>query len=247
MERGSSARPMRSTTRALGLPRRRAGSASTITRSPVRAVPISCGWIENSVLIRLSVGVRRPKPSLPFSNSPTTRCARLSKPPDRARLVDVGIGLLQRHQHAVAGGQRPVDLLVVDDDDLRLGVVGALVDRARPQIAVGVGADHLHDRHLGQLAGRRQLFAIAVDLAFLLQLLEQRLERDAVRAFQVESARDLALADRAFALADEGEDLFLGGEGDMLRTALLSRLRRRRPAVCQACGALNSISIKANS
>ena len=156
--------------------------------------------------------------------------------PDGARLVDVGIGLLQRHQHAVAGGERPVDLLVVDDDDLGLGVIGALVDRPRPQIAVGIGADHLHDGHLGQLAGRRQLLAIAVDLAFLLQLLEQRLERDAVRALQVEGARDLALADRAFAFADEGEDLFLGGEGDMLRTALLRGcvvvgLRFVRPAV----------------
>ena len=79
----------------------------------------------------------------------------------------------------------------------------------------------LADRHLGQLAGRRQLPPGAVDLAVLLQLLEQRLERNAVGALQMEGARDLALADRAFAFADEGEDLFLGGEGDMLRTTLL--------------------------
>jgi hypothetical protein len=52
----------------------------------------------------------------------------------------------------------------------------------------------------------------------------------------VEGARDLALADRPFAFADEGQHLFLGGKGDMLRTALLRGsvvvgLRFVRPAV----------------
>ncbi len=224
MDRGSSARPIRSTTRALGVPRRRAGSASTITRSPVRALPISRGWMENSVLIRLSVGVNAAEPVLALLEQPDHPLRAAFEPSDGARLVDIGVGLLQRHQHAVARGQGPIDLLVVDDDDLRLRIVRPLIDRARPQIAVGIGADHLDHGHFGQHAGGRQLpVAAAIDLAVLFQLLQQRLQRDAVGALQVEGARDLALADRPLAFADEGQHLFLGGEGDMLRAARLCR------------------------
>ena len=182
-------------------------------------------------MIRLSVGVEAAEAVLAFLEQPDHPLGAALQAADGTRLVDVGIGLLERHQHAVAGGKRPVDLLVVDDDDLRLGVVRALVDRSRPQIAVGVGADHLHHRHLGQLTRRGQLLAIAVDLAVLLEFLEQRLERDAVRPLQVEGARDLALADRPLAFADEGEDLILGGKGDMLRTALLAPVVQGRAVV----------------
>ncbi len=108
----------------------------------------------------------------------------------------------------------------------------------RPQVAIGIRTDDLHHRDFGQLAGRRQLaLAAAVDIAGALQLLQHRLQRDALGPFEVEGARDLVLADRAVAFLDEGQDLFLGRERDMLRPALLF-LRRVVPSLTRVLFAI---------
>ena len=65
----------------------------------------------------------------------------------------------------------------------------------------------------GQGAGVMQLLAAALDAAFVGQFAQHALERGAVGVLQPEGAGDLARADLAGLLADEGEDLFLGGEG----------------------------------
>ena len=51
-------------------------------------------------------------------------------------------------------------------------------------------------------------------LAFVGQFAQHALELGAAVVLQIEGAGDLARADLAGLVADEGEDFFLGGEGD---------------------------------
>ena len=60
-----------------------------------------------------------------------------------------------------------------------------------------------------------QLLAAALDAAFVGELAQHALERGAVGVLQAEGARDLARADLAGLLADEGEQFVLGGEGGL--------------------------------
>ena len=65
----------------------------------------------------------------------------------------------------------------------------------------------------GRVPGVMQLLAAALDLALVGELAQHALELGAVGILQAEGARDLARADLAGLLADEGEDVVLGGEG----------------------------------
>ena len=58
-----------------------------------------------------------------------------------------------------------------------------------------------------------QLLAAALDAAFVGELAQHALERGAVGILQAEGARDLAGADLAAVLADEGEEVVFGREG----------------------------------
>ena len=77
-----------------------------------------------------------------------------------------------------------------------------------------------------------------LDAAFVGEFAQHALERGAVGVLQAEGARDLAGADLAGLLADEGDDVVFGGEGrfavgtfhdsDRSQQALLERLPSRR-------------------
>ena len=58
-----------------------------------------------------------------------------------------------------------------------------------------------------------QFLAAALDHAFVGELAQHVLERGAVGVLQAEGAGDLAGADLAGLLADEGEKVVFGGEG----------------------------------
>ena len=66
-----------------------------------------------------------------------------------------------------------------------------------------------------------------LDAAFVGKLAQHALELDAAVVLQVEGARDLAGADLAGVLADEGEDFFLAGEGDCFGRCLANELPDR--------------------
>src|SRR4029079_12188390 len=75
-----------------------------------------------------------------------------------------------------------------------------------------------------------QLLALGFDAAFVGQFATQALQFNPAVVFQMEGACDLAGADLAGLVADEGEDFFLAGEGDWLGMMLgqMSSLRLRR-------------------
>src|SRR5262249_62269457 len=89
--------------------------------------------------------------------------------------------------------------------------------------------------------GRQPALTAAIDLAVALQLADQRLERDAVGALDLEGAGDLAAAHRRRAVADEVEDLLAAGQGRLPLAAL------GHGAAAQADGVLTSTSLKAKS
>ena len=61
-----------------------------------------------------------------------------------------------------------------------------------------------------------QLLAALLDAALVGELAQHALERGAVGVLEAEGARDLAGADLAGLLADEGEESSLEGSGDWL-------------------------------
>jgi len=58
-----------------------------------------------------------------------------------------------------------------------------------------------------------QLLAAALDQALVGEFAQHALERGAIGVLEAERARDLAGADLAGLLADEGEEVVSGGEG----------------------------------
>ena len=102
-----------------------------------------------------------------------------------------------------------------DPDGRRRTVLGPF-DRNGDQLAVGVAAGDVGERDRRQRAGGDELLALAVDAAFVGQFAEQALELDPAVVLQIEGAGDFAGADLAGLVADEGDDFFLGGEGDLL-------------------------------
>ncbi len=96
--------------------------------------------------------------------------------------------------------------------DLRRRAVRLLVPfgRNRDQFAIGVAAADIGEHDLGQGAGMMQLLLALRDAALVGELAQRALELGAVGVLEPEGARDLARADAARLLADEGEDLLLG-------------------------------------
>ena len=142
---------------------------------------------------------------------------------DRLRLIEIAILALQATERAVAIGEWSVGALVVDDEDAGGGVILGEVDRLAPEITILIRADDLDHGDFGQGAAAGETPATAaIDLAVALKILDQGFQWDAVGAAQVEGAGDLALADRTVLVLDEGQHLFLGGEGDGL--GLVGRL-----------------------
>ncbi len=89
------------------------------------APPVCCGSIANSVWMRLLAGVMRALPSEARVNEADHAGGAALQLADRPRLVFVGIGAGQAHQHAVARRERPGRApLLLDDEDLRFGIVG---------------------------------------------------------------------------------------------------------------------------
>ena len=98
--------------------------------------------------------------------------------------------------------------------DDRWRAVGLFVPFGRPrqQLAVAVAAGNVgeHDRRQG--AGVMQPLSAPLDVALVGELAQHALERRAVGILGAEGARDLARADLAGVLADEGEKLLARGE-----------------------------------
>src|SRR5262249_15393757 len=99
--------------------------------------------------------------------------------------------------------------------DLGCGAVLGLVPLGgqRDQLAVGIARGDVGDHDWGQGPGVMQLLAAALDAAFVGKLAQHALERGAVGVLQAEGAGDLAGADLAGLLPDEGEEVVFGGEG----------------------------------
>ena len=99
--------------------------------------------------------------------------------------------------------------------DLRRGAVLGLVPfgRQRDQLAVAIAGGDVGQHDLRQGPGLMQLLAAALDLAVVGELAQHVLERDAVGILHAERARDLARADFAGLLADEGKKVVFGGKG----------------------------------
>ena len=85
--------------------------------------------------------------------------------------------------------------------------------RNRDQFAVGVAAADIGQHDRGQGAGMMQLLLALIHAALVGELAQHALELGAVGVLEAEGARDLARADTARLLADEGEDLLLGRIG----------------------------------
>ena len=68
----------------------------------------------------------------------------------------------------------------------------------------------------GRAPGWCSFFRLAFDAAFVGQFAQHALQLDAAVVLQIEGAGDLARADLAGLVADEGEDFFLAGEGGLL-------------------------------
>ena len=85
--------------------------------------------------------------------------------------------------------------------------------RQRDQLPVGIARGDVGEHDGGQGARVMQLLAAALDAAFVGEFAQHALERGAIGVLQAERARDLAGADLAGLLADEGEEVVFGGKG----------------------------------
>ena len=131
---------------------------------------------------------------------------------DRIALV---AGLLDPQQRAVADAGNLVARRVAWNAHANLGrgaVLGLVpFGRQCDQLAVGIARGDVAEHDVGQGAGMMQLLAAALDAAFVGKLAQHALEVGAVGVLHAEGARDLAGADLAGMLADEGEDVVFGG------------------------------------
>ncbi len=85
--------------------------------------------------------------------------------------------------------------------------------RRGDEIAVGVARGDVGEDGGGQGAGLVQLLVPLFDGALVAEFAQQALELGAHGVLEAEGAGDFAGADFARPLADEGEDVSLGGEG----------------------------------
>ena len=138
---------------------------------------------------------------------------------DAAAVADAGFffGLLDMQQHAVAesGGGAGARLARKLDADFGRGAVrlGVPFIGRGDEIAVGVARGDIGEHGLRQHARVMQLLAALFDCALVGELAQQALQVGAQIVLQVEGAGDLAGADLAGALPDEGEKIGFGGEG----------------------------------
>ena len=140
---------------------------------------------------------------------------------DAAGIADVVLaGFFDAEQRAVAdaGDLAGLRLARRRDPDFRHRAVGVLVPFGRrgDQLAVVVAAGDVGQRDRRQRAGMMQLLALGFDVSFVGELAQHALELGAAFVLQIESAGDLTRADLAGLVANEGEDVFLAGEGDLL-------------------------------
>ena len=82
---------------------------------------------------------------------------------------------------------------------------------------------------MGQRAGLMQLLAAALDVALVAKLAQHALELGAVGILHAEGARDLARADFAGLLADEGNDVVFGGKGRLVMRTFHNSDRSQSP------------------
>ena len=129
----------------------------------------------------------------------------------------VFFGFLDTQQHAVAdaGGLAGPRLARSVDADLRRRPVRVFVPFVGrgDQLAVAVARGDVGEHGRGQRAGMVQLLAAFLDRAFVGEFAQHALEFGAHGVLQAEGAGDLAGADLAGLLADEGENVSLGGKG----------------------------------
>ena len=213
--------PSRSFTRAVGRPKRPWRVSSTATRSPSCGVRGRAGRdVELAAELLL---VDRHQPSAAVRQR--AEHAELALPRAVEDLDDAAgvadrvaflAGLLGAQQHAVADAGDLVRARLarnMDADARRLAVLlGVPFGRNRDQFAVAVALGDVGEHDGGQGAGVVQLLAPPLDLALVGKLAQHVLERGAVVVLQAEGARDLAHAGLALVRADEGEDVFAGGE-----------------------------------
>ena len=84
------------------------------------------------------------------------------------------------------------------------------------EFAVAVARDDVGECDRGQGARLVQLLAAFLDRAFVGQVAQQRFSSRAIGVLQTEGAGDLARADFAGCVADEGEELLAGGKCGVL-------------------------------
>ncbi len=138
---------------------------------------------------------------------------------DAAAVADavVFFGFLHMQQHAVAdaGGLMGPRLARGVNADFRCGPVRLLVPfvGGGDEFAIAIARGHVGQHGGGQGAGVMQLFVPLLDRAFVGEFAQHALEFGAHGVLEAEGAGDLAGADFAGPLADEGENVSLGGEG----------------------------------
>ena len=154
-------------------------------------------------------------------------------------------GALDAQQRAVADAgdfTRPGAARGGDVDD-RGRAVRLLVPFGRPrqQFAVAVAAGDVgeHDRRQG--AGAVQPLPVPFDMTAFGQLAQHALECGAVGILGAEGARDLAGADIAGALADEGKELLARGQGGSFHRPLIGRVRPKNTAMARCVGLFGSL------
>ncbi len=218
--RSLASEPSRSTTRPVGRPKRGARLVSTATRSPSCASSVRR---RNAEFLAEHLLVDRLQPAAAvrgFAENPQHAVLGMVDDLDDAAAVAdavVFLGFLDVQQHAVAdaGGFAGLRLARGVDADFRRGPVRLLVPfvGGGDEIAVAVARGDVGEHGGGQGAGMMQLFVPLLDRAFVGEFAQHALEFGAHGVLEAEGAGDLAGADFAGPLADEGENVSLGGEG----------------------------------
>jgi len=140
--------------------------------------------------------------------------------------------LLEIMERAVADAgdfARPGAARAGDADDRRSAVRLFIPFRGPGQeLAVGVAAGDVGDHYGGQRPGMMQALTPPFDVAFVGKLAQHALERRPVGIFGAECPRNLARADFAGMLADEGKQLFARGKGGSFHRPLIGRFPGQR-------------------
>ncbi len=112
----------------------------------------------------------------------------------------------------------------------------------RDQFAVGVAPGDVGEDDAGQHAGMVELLAALLDMALVGEVAQHLFEGGAVRILEAEGAGDFAGADLAGFLADEGEQVFLAGEGVSLGLGNQTFIRKNGSAGSRCPHAARSLA-----